>query len=134
MREYLSLFMGGGEMMPLTHGYGRLGILAIAHHHLVKSEQHFFSSSCSSSVSTDHRFTQICSKLSFFSVLEDLRPVFMGVSDIPDDNLPYQRFLPVAWFLSEYSPFPEPGFPSLSVCSSVPCPNAHRLWLGMLLS
>ena len=84
---------GGGEMMPLTHTvwHGRLGILAIAHHHSREVRTTLlliFMFQFQYRLIIDSR--RICSKLSFFSIflVEDLRPVSLhggGVSDTPGD-------------------------------------------------
>ena len=104
MREYLSLFMGGGDDASDTHGVTR------PPWHLSHcSPSLSWSQNNTSShlhvpvpVSTDHRFTQDLFEalflLDFF--LEDLKPVSLhggGVSDTPGDpgsQLPYQEFSP----------------------------------------
>ena len=120
---------GGGEMMPLTHTvwHGRLGILAIAHHHSREVRTTLlliFMFQFQYRLIIDSR--RICSKLSFFSIFfggsETCLSSWGGESDTPGDpgsQLPYQEFfllLPGSYLIG-ISHFPDPG--GFGLCPSV---------------
>ena len=128
---------GGGEMMPLTHTvwHGRLGILAIAHHHSREVRTTLlliFMFQFQYRLIIDSRRT--CSKLSFFSIffwrIWDLSLFMGGGCQIPQvtqgANCPIRSFLPVAWFLSDWHfPFPDTGIWA-SPLSLSPLSSSHN--------